>query len=60
MELTFNNWICAQNILNTSEACFVELILALEMFYSYLQFFFDGVVSFSVIKLYELFEYFGN
>ena len=23
-------------------------------------FFFDGVVSFSVIKLYELFEYFGN
>ena len=23
-------------------------------------FFFGGVVSFSVIKLYELFEYFGN
>lgn len=39
-ESTFRNWICAQNILNTSEACFVELILALEMFlfYSYLRF----------------------
>lgn len=34
MEAISSNWICAQNILNTSEACFIELILALEMFCS--------------------------
>lgn len=34
MEVTSSNWIWAQNILNTSEACFIELILALKMFCS--------------------------
>lgn len=34
MEVTSSNWIWAQNILNTSEACFIELILDLKMFCS--------------------------